>query len=126
MSLRQARRLRGRQTWAEAQFWRMVRGRSFDGLKFRRQVPIGRFIVDFVCLERRLVVEFDGGIHDAPFRNPERDARRDAWLASEGYRVLRFRNAEFETDANRVLNGIRAALDLPSPLGGEGGRGAVG
>jgi very-short-patch-repair endonuclease len=94
-----------------------LRGRQFEGLKFRRQAPIGRYIVDFACLERRLIVELDGGIHDAPFRDPERDRIRDAWLAREGYRVLRFRNGEVENNLNAVLDRIRKALNLPSPLG---------
>ena len=116
----QARRLRGGATRAEQFMWTIVRGRAFAGLKFRRQAPVGPYIVDFVCLKRRLIVELDGGIHDAPFRDPERDRRRDAWLQSEGYRVLRFRNHEVESTPNRVLDRIREALNLPSPLGGEG------
>jgi very-short-patch-repair endonuclease len=107
-------------------FWEIVRSRRLASLKFRRQAPIGPYVVDFACLARRLVVELDGGIHDAPFRDPERDRIRDAWLRSEGYRVLRFRNEEITRTPNQVLDQIRQALGVPSPLGGEGGPGGVG
>ena len=102
--------MRRDQTYAEAALWKMLRGRGFEGLKFRRQVPIGPYIVDFACLKRHLVVEVDGGIHDAPFRDPTRDETRDAWLRSEGYRVLRFRNREVETAPHLVLAGILAEV----------------
>jgi very-short-patch-repair endonuclease len=124
--LTQARRLRSEATRAEAALWTRLRGRAFEGLKFRRQAPLGRYIVDFVCLEHRLVIELDGGIHDAPFRDPERDRLRDDWLRPEGYRVLRFRNDAAVTTPNLILDEIRKALSLPSPLGGEGGPEGVG
>jgi very-short-patch-repair endonuclease len=88
--LTQARRLRGEATYAESALWNRLRGRAFEGLKFRRQAPLGRYIVDFVCLEHRLVIELDGGIHDAPFRDPERDRRRDDCLREQGYRFCGF------------------------------------
>lgn len=126
--LAQARRLRGHMTRAETFLWGVLRGRAFGGLKFRRQAPIGPYIVDFVCLKRRLVVELDGGVHDAPFRDPERDRKRDAWLVSEGYRVLRFRNGQVENAPNLVLDAIRKELNIPLllPSGEEGGPEGVG
>jgi very-short-patch-repair endonuclease len=82
------------------------------GHKFRRQRPVGSYIVDFVCLERRVVVEVDGGQH-----NERRflDAQRDAWLCSEGYEVLRFWNNEVLTQIDGVKEAIFQALTKPPP-----------
>ena len=96
----QARHLRQRQTRAEQVLWRALRNRKAGGLKFRRQYPIERFIVDFCCLERRLVVEVDGDSHV----NPERDAARDARLIKLGYRVVRVTNAD-------VLENVEGTVD---------------
>ncbi len=84
-----ARALRRDMTEAEKKIWRTLRLRQIEGDKFRRQVPIGRFIADFVCHEATLIVEIDGGQHD-PALDEER--RRTRFLESEGYRVLRFWN----------------------------------
>ncbi len=83
-----ARELRRNMTDAEKRLWRELRLRQFDAHKFRRQFPLGPYIVDFVCLDARLVIEVDGGQH---LDSPE-DRRRDAWLATQGFRVLRFWN----------------------------------
>jgi 5-methyltetrahydrofolate--homocysteine methyltransferase len=95
----------------------VLRDRRLDGYKFRLQHPVGRFVVDFSCLERRLAVEVDGEIHD---RQRERDAERDAILAAAGLRVLRVSNAEVQNDFHGALARIRAALreplaELPQP-----------
>src|SRR6267143_1179263 len=76
-SIKQARAFRRTSSVTEDLLWQMLRDRKLDGLKFRRQVPMGPYILDFLCLRHRLVVEADG-----PFHDPEHDARRDAWLAS--------------------------------------------
>jgi very-short-patch-repair endonuclease len=105
-------------TAAERRLWMALRDRGLEGLKFRRQVPIGRFVVDFLCARHRLIVEADG-----PFHDPGRDEARDAWLAEQGYRVARFSNAEIAGSMETVLERIRsltAAPLLPSPLAGEG------
>ena len=88
-----ARTLRQKQTDAERKMWRLLRGRRLDGLKFKRQAPIGRFVVDFVCPEHHLIVELDGGGHtyDAPI---VRDADRTAQLEAMGYVVMRFWNRD--------------------------------
>lgn len=104
-------------TFAEAKLWRMVRGRGFEDLKFRRQVPIGPYVVDFLCKSARLIVELDGGIHDAPFYDREKAAARESWLQDQGFTVLRFRNAELEQQDHLVMGQIKAAC--PSPLQGE-------
>jgi very-short-patch-repair endonuclease len=124
-----ARRLRKSATPAERTLWTVLRGRGFEELKFRRQVPIGRYTVDFACLEHRIVVELDGGIHDAAIYDLGRQIERDDWLAKQGFTVLRFRNSEVGLPhriLQRVLEHCRArtphpsAPPTPSPARGEG------
>jgi len=121
--LRHARDMRSAQTDAEQILWYHLRARRFQGVKFRRQRPVGPYIVDFVCLESRLVLELDGGQHSEIVA---RDARRDAWLAANGYRVLRFWNNEVMQRLPDVLERIRVALEKdpltpsPSPASGRG------
>src|SRR5438132_8224031 len=86
---RRARILRREMTEAEKRLWQMLRLRQTEGYRFRRQVPIGRFIADFVCHTARLIVEIDGGQHDL---SSEEEASRTRFLEAEGYRVLRFWN----------------------------------
>src|SRR5688572_17020851 len=86
-----ARTLRGEMTRAETLLWRYLKAGHLDGLKFRRQSPIGSYIADFACHAAKLVIELDGESHDFEER-VQRDAGRDAWLASQGYEVLRFSN----------------------------------
>ena len=102
------RRLRRDSSDAERLLWRKLRHRQLDGHKFRRQHLIGPFIVDFVCLESRLVVEVDGGQHASAASG---DAERTVWLESEGYRVLRFWNNEVLESTEGVLTRIDLALD---------------
>jgi very-short-patch-repair endonuclease len=109
-------------TEAERRVWRLLRLRQLVGHKFRRQVPIGRFIADFACHEARLVVEIDGGQHDAS--SPE-EAARTEFLQHQGYRVLRFWNNEVLTNIEGVHDVIVAALLEPSPLRGEGREGVI-
>jgi very-short-patch-repair endonuclease len=77
------------------------------GFKFRRQAPIGRFIADFVCFDRKVIVELDGGQHQL---HVEEDRTRTEWLESQGFRMLRFWNHEVFEDLDRVLEGIWIAL----------------
>ena len=110
-----ARRLRCEAPATERWLWRLLRDRRLDGLKFRRQLPIGRYVADFVCLRHRLIIEADGPHHDA-----ERDAQRDAWLAGQGFRVLRFKNAEVNNPDHVLGLVLQACAAPPSPLAGEG------
>jgi very-short-patch-repair endonuclease len=103
---RRARGLRLRMTDAERKLWFALRDRRFAGFKFRRQVPIGRFIVDFVCFEQRLVVEVDGGQH----ADSVADQRRDRWLAANGFRVMRFWNNEVRSNLEGVMAVLAGAL----------------
>jgi very-short-patch-repair endonuclease len=84
-----------------------LRRRQVAGLYFRRQHPIARVIVDFCCVEQRLVVEVDGPVHD---RTAAQDAARQAWLESRGYRVLRFTNDEIMDNLERVIESIHRAV----------------
>ena len=106
-----ARELRRDPTDAERALWRHLRRRQMDGHKFRRQQAIGRFIVDFVCLERRLVVEVDGGQHGD--EQAGYDCRRTTWLRLEGYRVLRFWNGDVLREPEGVVEVIRRELAEP-------------
>jgi len=120
-----SRVLRRNMTDAERTIWYGVRAHRFNGASFRRQAPIGPFIVDFVCHDAKLIVEIDGGQHFET-EHERRDARRDAFLAAEGYRVLRFSNHDVMTNRGGVLEAIAEAVlgaspSLPSPASGGGG-----
>lgn len=104
-----ARRLRRDMTDAERTLWYAVRAKRLEGLSFRRQVPVGPFIVDFLCPAHRLIIELDGGQHGAD-EALHYDAERSAWLSAKGYRVLRFWNQEVLTNLDGVLTGILAAV----------------
>ncbi len=97
--------MRKEPTAAEARLWSIVRGKRLEGLRFRRQHPIAGYIVDFICLDARLIVEADGGQHS----DSARDVARDARLAELGYRVLRFGNEEILRNADGVSQMILAA-----------------
>ena len=125
-AIRRARRLRKTPTRAEEIFWSLVRDRALDGLRFRRQVPIGPYVVDFACLSARLIIEADGGVHALTTFD---DGKRDAWLTSQGFRVLRFLNSDIVGRPNEVMADIRASAGKPpserlrrppSPEMGEG------
>lgn len=107
-----ARRLRNDQTPSEMRLWDWLRGGRLDGWKWRRQAPVGPFIVDFLCLEAAMVVELDGGIHA---EHADRDARRDAYLRVRGLQVLRFWNSEVEADFDGVCWTILSACRETDP-----------
>jgi very-short-patch-repair endonuclease len=104
---KRSRNLRLNATDAELKLWNRLRSRSINNHKFARQEPIGRYIVDFVCRDKRLVIEVDGGQH----ATDTRDVARDRWLADHNYRVLRFWNNDVLTNMPGVLEVIAAALD---------------
>jgi len=108
MANRRARQLRSALTDAERKLWLHLRRRRIDGHRFRRQAPFGPYIVDFACLSARLIVEVDGGQHTDQSAS---DARRTAWLESQGFRVMRFWNNEVLGDIDGVLGVIADALD---------------
>jgi very-short-patch-repair endonuclease len=98
-------------TEAEKRLWYRLRAHRFQGASFRRQSPIGPFIVDFVCQSARLIVEVDGGQHS----DAAADNKRDAWLTAQGYRVLRFWNDEVLRQTDSVLQVIATTLAETSP-----------
>jgi adenine-specific DNA-methyltransferase len=120
-----SRSLRREMTDAEQLLWRHLRMRQMGGYKFRRQHPLGRYILDFVCLEAALVVEVDGGQHA---ENAEQDLLRTMFLSQQGLHVLRFWNNDVLKDIESVKQVIWNALgkvgteppSQPSPLKGEG------
>jgi very-short-patch-repair endonuclease len=107
-----ARTMRTSPVAMEQLFWSEVRNRKLGGYKFKRQHLIGHYIVDFVCLEHRLVVELDGPFHA---ERAEYDARRDGFLQAQGYRVLRFPNSYAADDIGIVLLTVKHALDTGAP-----------
>ena len=107
---KRAQQLRNNATDAEQVLWWRLRGRQLEGFKFSRQIPVGPFICDFLCRERKLIVELDGGQHAA---SPS-DIRRTAYLEQEGYRVIRFWNNDVLGNVEGVLQTILQAL-TPDP-----------
>jgi very-short-patch-repair endonuclease len=124
-ALKCAKSLRVEQTAAEKKLWSRLRNRALAGLKFRRQQPIGRYIVDFFCAEKNLVIELDGVVH---LYREDQDKYRQTWLESEGFSVLRFLNTDICQNIEVVLEEVLRECDdklrdphpNPSPLKGEG------
>ena len=118
--LNNAKSLRSNQTDAEIKLWYHLRAHRFLGLKFKRQKPVGDYIVDFVCLEQHLVIELDGGQHATV---TEYDEKRRVYLAQQGFKVLRFWNNQVLQEMESVLEAIRIETALsptPLPQAGEG------
>ena len=105
-----ARELRARQTPAEAILWGALRNRRPAGLRFRRQHPIGPFVVDFCCPDQRLAIELDGAIHA---HQRDRDVEREELLTTAGYRLIRFPNHAVLHDLPTILESVLAAAHEP-------------
>ena len=101
------RHLRSNLTDAEKRLWSKIRNKQIEGHRFRRQAPIGPYVVDFFCPKRKLVIELDGGQHATQM---EADAERTAWLETKGYRVIRFWNNEVFENLDGVLQSIIETL----------------
>jgi very-short-patch-repair endonuclease len=110
-TLKRAKQLRREMTPEEKLLWGHLRDRRLGGHKFRSQQPIGPYIADFVCQEQKLIIEADGSQHG----DSKSDARRDAFLASKGYHVLRFWNNDVTCNLTGVLEAIGAVLTTPHP-----------
>jgi very-short-patch-repair endonuclease len=102
-----ARELRVNQTEAEKRLWYRLRNRQIGGAKFRRQAPIGRYIVDFVCFELKLVIELDGGQHASPTKY---DEGRTAWLKAREFKIIRFWNNEVIENMDGVWQRIEEEI----------------
>ena len=120
MALRHAKSLRKAMTDAERRLWYLLRAHRLRAFKFKRQAPVGDYVVDFVCFEKRLIVEADGGQH----AESDSDEKRTKWLTKEGFRVLRFWNNEVLSNTNAVLEQIVDALEARNPSPGTPLRGA--
>jgi very-short-patch-repair endonuclease len=108
--------MRHEQTEAEAVMWRLLRSRRFAGFKFRRQAPCGNYILDFVCYERRLIIEVDGGQH----ADSTRDIARDVYLTSRGFRVVRYWNNDvLQNPAGVAEHLLRVLTGEPDPSPGS-------
>ena len=110
-----ARKLRREATEAERRLWSALRDRRLGGYRFRRQYPIGPFIVDFACTKERLIIEADGGQHS----DSATDGRRTAWLETQGWRVVRFWNNEILKNAEGVIDAILRELRGGGPSPGR-------
>ena len=125
INTRRAKILRENMTETEQRLWSRLRRRQINGHKFRRQFPCGKYVADFVCLEARLIIEVDGGQHA---KQTGKDELRDKWLASQGFRVLRFWNNDVLSEPDAVIETIVQALNetptpsLPRKGGGRTGR----
>ena len=108
-----AKHLRKRMTPGEVKLWSKLRMKRFHGLKFRRQVPIGPFIVDFLCAEKQLIIEVDGDAHFEPGAK-EKDLRREEYLKAQGFAVLRFLNSEIVCDLDSAIEVLERELGFTS------------
>ena len=112
---RLARRMRQVMTPAEVRLWLRLKRRDLEGIRFRRQAPLGSYIVDFFCPERKLVVELDGD-HHGHDANVAADAKRTQWLERQGHLVLRFANADVMSNLDGVCAVIAAVALSRAPL----------
>ena len=126
MLINYAKRLRRNSTQAEVLLWSRLKARQIEGMKFRRQQQIENFIIDFVCFEKRIVIELDGGQHA---KNKDKDNERDRLLTENGFTVLRFWDNEVFENIEGVLEAIRQKCIqkfTPSPRPSRQGRGLRG
>jgi very-short-patch-repair endonuclease len=118
LTLKRARSLRRTLTPPEARLWVALRGKALGGVRFRRQHPLGPYILDFYCPALKLAIEVDGEGHGLPDQAAH-DARRDAWLTGQGVRTLRVAAIEVRDNLDGVMTDIRAAIEeraLSSPI----------
>jgi 5-methyltetrahydrofolate--homocysteine methyltransferase len=124
-----AKKHRSQPTNAEEKLWALLKGKKLEGYKFRRQHIIGNYIADLVCLDKRLIIEIDGLIHQLP-ENKEADELRTLWFNEKGFKVIRFTNEQVLNKTDEVVEAIssslsgqrsiKSSIDLSSPFGGQG------
>lgn len=107
-AVQRARELRRNETEVERRLWHVLRDRGIAGAKFRRQVPIGRYVADFACITNKLVIELDGGQHA---ENTQADATRTRMLGARGFRVLRFWNNDVMENLDGIIETISAVIE---------------
>ena len=106
-----ARKLRKNMTEQERKLWNIIKDRQFFGFRFRRQFPIGKYIVDFVCREEKIIIEIDGGQHNEEI-NIDADNMRTAFLNSEGYKVIRFWNNDIDNNLIGVYEELKKVFKV--------------
>lgn len=109
-NLKLAKNLRSNMTKEEYILWNILRAKKFYGYKFKRQVPIGNYIADFLCLEKFLIIEIDGGQHNVP-QNVEKDTTRTIFFENRGYKILRFWNSDVRENLDGVCSCIKQTLE---------------
>ena len=113
---KRSRELRTRQTKPQSLIWTVLRAKRLAGLKFRRQHPIGPYFADFACVEKRIVIELDGGYHDFQY---EKDRQRQRFLDTEGWQVLRFGNDDVLADVEAVAISIARQIGVEPVFKGK-------
>ena len=109
--IEKSRELRKNMTPQERKLWSILRNRQFFNYRFRRQFPIGQYIVDFICREKKIIIEIDGGQHNEQ-QNIEYDNNRTKYLNSEGYKVIRFWNNEIDKNMSGVYNRLKEVFGV--------------
>ena len=112
--IEKSRELRKNMTSQERKLWSIIKNRQFFGYRFRRQFPIGQYIVDFICREKKIIIEIDGGQHNE-IKNIQYDNKRTEYLISEGYKVIRFWN----NDVDKNIGGVYEKLKEFFEIGGN-------
>lgn len=116
-TISRARNLRQNPTNAEQLAWKLLRNRAALGVKFRRQHPVGNYVVDFYCPERQLAIELDGSVHSQPSQ-ARRDEHKQQFLQQQGIQVLRIANGWVLEDPEGFIKKVLASLPSPVPLRG--------
>ncbi|MBQ8458640.1 endonuclease domain-containing protein [bacterium] len=118
--IEKSRYLRKNMTIQERKLWNIIRNRQFFNYRFRRQFPIGSYIVDFVCREKKIIIEIDGGQHNEK-NNINYDIKRSEYLALEGFKVVRFWNNDIDNNIDGVYEKLKEIFEItpsqPSPFG---------
>ena len=109
--IEKSRQLRKNMTPQERKLWCIIRNRQFFGYRFRRQFPLGQYIVDFICREKKIIIEIDGGQHNE-IKNIQYDNERTEYLISEGYKVLRFWNNDIDKNIGGVYEKLKEAFEI--------------
>ena len=113
-NLNLAKKLRSNMTKEEVKLWNILRAKRFYGYKFKRQVLIGNYIVDFLCPDKKLVIEVDGGQHNS-LNDRNKDVERTKYIESQGYTLIRFWNNDVWNNIDGVCEEIKKVLEVPSP-----------
>ena len=110
-TIENSRQLRKNMTLQEKKLWSVIRNRQFFGYRFRRQFPIGQYIVDFICREKKIIIEIDGGQHNE-IKNIHYDNKRTEYLISEGYKVMRFWNNDIDKNISGVYEKLKEVFEI--------------